>query len=174
MSRCREASKEDLENLKDYFYHRDGKLFARKAYCNRVKKGQEVGCNNGQNYLVVMCKGRLYMVHRVIYYLSNNIWPKGVVDHKNGNGLDNNPYNLRDLTQGENTRSYGPAHNDSTSKYRGVHWFRRDSRWQAQIHCKGKKYHLGYFDCQKEAAMAWNYMAVELGFNKEALNNVFK
>lgn len=173
MSKPRVVSQEDLENLKDYFYHLDGKLFARKSYCNRVKKDQEVGCNNGRGYLIVMCKGKLYLVHRIIYFLSNGIWPKGVVDHINGDTLDNTPENLRDLTQSQNTRSYGPAHSYSTSKYRGVHWFRRDSRWQVDIYCKGKKYHLGRFDCEKEAALAWNYSALELGFNKESFNKVF-
>lgn len=55
-----------------------------------------------------------------------------------------------------------------------MHWFKRDSRWQAQICCEGKRYHPGYFDCEKEAALMWNYSAEELGFNVESFNKVFK
>jgi len=173
MSKSRPATREDLNHLQDFFTSQDGKLYAKKGYCNRVKAGQEVGCDNGQGYLVVMCRYKLYMVHRVIYFLETGSWPKGVVDHVNGNTLDNRIENLRDVSQGKNTRSYGPAHKDSTSNYRGVHWFKRDSRWQAQIYCKGKKHHLGYFDCEREAALMWNYSAMELGFSKESFNEVF-
>jgi len=173
LSKTRPATEEDLKDLIDYFFTLNGKLYAKKRYCHRVQLGQEVGWDNGNGRLTVMCKGKLYQVHRVIYYLHNGYWPRGVVDHMNGNPKDNRPENLRDVTQAINTRSYGPAHFDSSSSYRGVHWFKRDSKWQSQIMSEGKKKHLGYFDSESEAALRWNYEAERLGFNEEAFNNVF-
>jgi hypothetical protein len=172
MCRTRPLTERDREHLKEYFFTLDGVLYARKSYCNRVKKGQEVGSNNGKGYLQVMCKGKFYMVHRVIYLLETGVWPEGVLDHKNGNTLDNRIENLRPMTQAQNTRSYGLAHKDSTSSYRGVHWFKRYKKWQAQIMYNGKRKHLGYFQEEREAARAWNQAAQQLGFSEEALNKL--
>lgn len=174
MSKCKPQSREDLEKLRECFYTSEGKLYAKKAYCRRVTKGQKVGTKSPDGYFRVGCNYKTYLVHRVIYYLHYGVWPLGVVDHIDGNPSNNNPDNLRDLSQAENTRSYGPAHKDSTSRYRGVHRFKRDQNWQAQIMCDGKRKHLGYFDSEKEATLVWNYSALELGFNKEALNMVFE
>lgn len=172
MSKPREVTEIEKALLVDYFYTHSGKLFARKAYCNRVKVGQEVGCYN-RRCLTVMCNYKLYLVHRVIYFLHFGVWPSGVVDHINGDPLDNKPENLRDVTQGQNTRSYAKAHKGSTSRYRGVHWFKRDETWQAQIMCEGQRKHLGYFSLEEEAALVWNLAAEKLNFNKEAMNHVF-
>ena len=172
MSKCSKVSEKQLRDIRESFYLCSGTLkFAKHRDKNYV--GQEVAKNQRTKRKIVWCSGKSWPVHRIVYYLSRGEWPKGVVDHIDGNPENNKPENLRDVSQSENTRSYGPAHKDSTSDFRGVHWFKRDRRWQAQIFCKGKKYHLGYFDCQKEAALMWNYSALELGFNKEAFNNVF-
>ena len=47
MSKTREMTKEDLDNIKKFFYTKEGKLYARYPYARRVKKDQEVGCDNG-------------------------------------------------------------------------------------------------------------------------------
>jgi hypothetical protein len=172
MSKPRGITTVEGRLLSERFYTKGGKLFAKIGYGRRVMAGQEVGCHAGR-YLSVTCNYRLYLVHRVVYFLHYGMWPNGVVDHINGDPLDNSPENLRDITQGQNTRSYSKAHYDSTSGYRGVHWFKRDGLWQSQIMCSGKKYHLGYFYCQREAALSWNYKASDLSFNKESYNNVF-
>jgi len=171
MSRTRKVAKEDLESLEKFFYTKNGNLYAKYPYCNRVKKDQQVGCDNGQGYLVVMCRYKLYMVHRVIFFLANGYWPKYVVDHINGDTFDNRPDNLRDCTQGENTRSYAQAHSDSVSKYRGV-CKDRHGNWSAEIMCKGKRYRKAGIKTEEEAALIYNKKAMELGFSKEALNKV--
>lgn len=172
MSVPKPISDEDKANLREYFYTKDGILYAKKSYCNRVKKDQVVGADNGNGYLIVMCKGRLYLVHRVIYLLETGDWPDGVVDHINGDKSDNRIINLRAVSQAQNTKAFSPAHKDSSSRFRGVHWFKRYSKWQAQIMCDGKKKHLGYFDVEEDAAKAWNKAASELGFSAEAFNCV--
>lgn len=172
MSKPRKITEAEKELLSDYFYTDSGRLFAKKAYAKRVKAGQEVGCYNGRG-LIVVCDYKSYHVHRVIYFLHFGIWPSGVIDHINGNPLDNRPENLRSVTQGQNTRSYAKKRKGSTSQYRGVHWFKRDGAWQAQIMYEGQKHHLGYFLVEEEAALVWDLAAEKLGFNREALNHVF-
>jgi hypothetical protein len=48
---------------------------------------------------------------------------------------------------------------EAGSKYRGVSWYKRDSKWKAQIECDGKNHHLGSFEDEKEAAKAYDRAA---------------
>ena len=171
MSVVRGVTKEELENIREFFYTKDGKLYALHSYARRVKRDQEVGCDNGKGYLIVMCRYKLYMVHRIIYYLTNNKWPSGVVDHINGDTLDNRGENLRDVTQGDNCRAFGPAHKDSVSKYRGV-CKDRHGNWSMEIMCRGQRVRKAGIKTEEEAALLYNETALKLGFSKEALNKV--
>jgi hypothetical protein len=50
-----------------------------------------------------------------------------------------------------------------TSHFKGVCWYKRDSKWQARIMIDGKQAHLGYFDDEEEAASAYDMAAARLG-----------
>lgn len=172
MVKYRVPTDKELENIRDYLMYFEGNLYAKKSYANnKIKAGQRVGSLSENGYLRVGCMGRRYKAHRVIYYLCKGVWPIGVVDHINGDPSDNRIENLRDISQAENLRSFRKVCKGSSS-YRGVSAFR--DRWQSEISYCGKKYRLGYFTCEKEAALAYNYKAMELGFNKEAFNKVFE
>jgi hypothetical protein len=84
-----------------------------------------------------------------------------LIDHKNGNGLDNRRRNLRFATQAQNVQN-GRAHRDSTSKYRGVCWDLGRRKWSAQICFNHKKTKIGFFDNEIEAAKAYDLKAKEL------------
>jgi hypothetical protein len=49
------------------------------------------------------------------------------------------------------------------SRYRGVGFFKRTGKWKAEIKHKKQRYHLGYFETEHEAAVAYNNKARELG-----------
>lgn len=88
--------------------------------------------------------------------------PEGfVVDHINGDTLDNRRANLRVCTYSENSlnRRSTPF---GTSNYRGVYWREGKGRWAAQIRYERKKYHLGYYKNEDEAARAYDEKAKEL------------
>lgn len=55
-----------------------------------------------------------------------------------------------------------------TSKYRGVNFVRRTDRWSAEIKQSGKRYHLGYFKSEADAARAYNAKAIGLGVPERA------
>lgn len=86
-------------------------------------------------------------------------WP--LVDHANGNGLDNRRVNLRSATVSQNNAN-AQLRTDSTSGRKGVTWHRPRRRWQAQIQAAGRKRHLGYFGSVDEAAQAYDTAAREL------------
>ena len=82
-----------------------------------------------------------------------------VVDHVNSIRDDNRVENLRVVTNREN--SYR-AQGNYTSKYKGVSWFVRDSKWKAMIYFNGKRKHLGYFTCELAAHLAYKNKLKEL------------
>ena len=93
-------------------------------------------------------------LHRVIMNVTN---PKIVVDHINGDGLDNRKCNLRICSHKENMMNR-VKQNDTTSKYKGVWWDKDMKRWRAYI---GNK-KLGSFKLEVDAAKAYNEKAKEL------------
>ncbi|MBN2128091.1 MAG: HNH endonuclease [Sedimentisphaerales bacterium] len=100
-------------------------------------------------------RGRLAM-HRAIMRP-----PKGmVVDHINGNGLDNRRCNLRICTVAQNCANRRPLRNRASS-YKGVS-IRYNGKATAQIGCRGGILWLGTFDNEIEAAKAYDRKAYEL------------
>lgn len=82
-----------------------------------------------------------------------------LVDHINGDGLDNRRANMRPATPAQNQQN-ARGRSDNASGLKGV---RRlpSGRWAAHIKAHGRRYHLGVFDTSLEAAMAYDVAAVE-------------
>lgn len=95
------------------------------------------------------------LMHRVIMAP-----PEGmVVDHINGDGLDNRRANLRVCTQKENMRNQR-MHRINQVGHKGV--YLEDGRFRAQIKHEGRNIHLGLFDTANEAAAAYQGAAKAL------------
>lgn len=86
--------------------------------------------------------------------------PGQMIDHRNRRGLDNRRENLRFCTTSQNNAN-AKKRVGSTSKYKGVSLFRRDSKWQVHIRLHGKNTYLGRFDSEVEAALIYNVAAIE-------------
>ena len=94
-----------------------------------------------------------------------------MVDHINGNGLDNRRKNLRIATKAENMRNRGVQSNN-TSGYKGVHWMKSYKKWEAYIWLDKRKIELGYYTTREEAAAVYNIAAKRLHKNFAFLNNL--
>lgn len=90
--------------------------------------------------------------------------PKGmVVDHKNGDTLDNRRDNLRVCTQKQNTRNRRKIKpTKDGGRFKGVRTSRNGKKWYADIISDGKTYRLGVFNTERDAASAYNAKAKEL------------
>lgn len=112
-------------------------------------------------YLSGRIFNRAYLAHHVAFALTHGRWPSPQIDHRDGNPSNNRASNLRESTQAENARNCAGRRGKSSS-YKGVHLFRRTSKWTAQIAVSGKSKHLGFFDTEIEAAVAYNHAAQSL------------
>ena len=106
-------------------------------------------------------KNRRLLYHVAVWVLHNGAYPCGVIDHKDGNGLNNNIENLRDATRVQNSRN-ARMRSDNTSGVNGVTWYKRTGKWRAQgfesIDGKVVTTWLGEFDnldSAKEARLMW-------------------
>ncbi|KAF6250479.1 hypothetical protein COO60DRAFT_1646869 [Scenedesmus sp. NREL 46B-D3] len=77
-----------------------------------------------------------------------------IIDHADGDTLNNTDANLRDSSPSANARNKA-SKPGSSSAHVGVDWVKRASKWRAQIRIQGKARHLGLFACQEEAAQAY-------------------
>lgn len=89
-------------------------------------------------------------------------WP--LVDHINGDGLDNRRSNLRPASNSQNSMNRKVTAADNTSGFKGVcrHRRVRGDGWVAAITCDGTSRHLGVFEDPELAARAYDAAAREL------------
>lgn len=88
-----------------------------------------------------------------------------VVDHINGNGLDNRRVNLRICTRAQNNHNKKKM-GSNTSGFVGVYKYAPhgtwDGRWYALVTVAGRTKHLGTFKIAEDAARAYDAAAKEL------------
>lgn len=113
----------------------------------------------------VILRGKL--LHRLIMCPPRHL----VVDHINGDGLDNRRANLRICTQQQNLWN-GRSHTDSAVRYRGVSISpdRPNRKWRAQICHDYRVMLIGRYDTAEEAARAYDEAASRLFGNYARLN----
>lgn len=99
----------------------------------------------------------LIRMHRVIMNT-----PEGLdTDHRNGNKLDNRKRNLRICTRSQNNANIRKYKNKS-STYKGVCWDKSRKKWLVSLKQGYNQIHIGRFDSEIHAAMAYDIWAKDL------------
>ena len=149
----------DVEELKKIFYI-DSSIpegLRWKISKQNVVKHSSAGCNNKKQYFITRINGNLYLNHRIIYSIVNNInlTIAQIIDHIDRQPQNNHPNNLRIVTDIENQRNQTKRKNTS-SKYVGVSFDNSRTKFIAQITINKKKIFIGRFLTELEAARAYN------------------
>ncbi|HZS10413.1 MAG TPA: HNH endonuclease [Blastocatellia bacterium] len=88
--------------------------------------------------------------------------PAGMqVDHRNGDGLDNQRKNLRVCTQLQNSYNRKKYENCS-SQFKGVTWAANIRKWRVWITKNQRRIYLGNFINEREAALTYDREAMNL------------
>ena len=120
--------------------------------------------NGGYLHVCLYNKGikKTILIHKLVAVAFLNHNPCGhkiIIDHINGDKLDNRVENLQLITQRENVSK---ANVTSKSIYKGVSWNIGANKWISQIHYLGKRLHLGLFECEFQAHLAYQNKLKEL------------
>jgi hypothetical protein len=102
-------------------------------------------------------RGRVIKMHRQIAGATD---PKVLVDHRDGDGLNNQDENLRVCNSTGNARN-ASKRSDNTSGYKGVTLNKWGNKYEAKIRVNGKLIHLGTFSSPIDAAHAYDAAAKE-------------
>jgi hypothetical protein len=127
----------DLEKVKDYKWY-----ISTGGYAFTVVKDGD--------------KWKTTQLHRFLIHAPDNI----EVDHINRNRLDNRRRNLRLVSRLQNCHNLNPAGvktikgRKASSKYRGVAWDKSKGKWRAYHQHKRKTYYGGWFESERQAALA--------------------
>lgn len=147
-----------------------GRIFISKESLSKVEnfKWFTKKSKNGSFYVYSHASGnKKFIIHRLIMNVDDqNI----LVDHVNGDTLDNRIENLRLATKLQNNVNSKKRKNSKTL-YKGV-TIRPSGRFGCYINNKGKSVCLGTFDTQEEAGLAYNKMAKKLFGEFAKLNEI--
>ncbi|MBP8972305.1 MAG: HNH endonuclease [Anaerolineae bacterium] len=99
-------------------------------------------------------KFKLQYMHRVILQPA----PSELVDHINGDPLDNRRQNLRLATSHQNHQNRRVKGNSHTG-LKGVGWHKERGQYYARIQLQGIRVHLGFFKTAEDAALAYDEAA---------------
>lgn len=99
-----------------------------------------------RGYPATHLNGRTVVFHRLLFPDTDS-----EVDHINGDKLDNRRCNLRLCTHQQNAFNQ-KRRRTNTSGYIGVSPVKSKSSYEAYIHIRGRKYHIGVFTTARHAA----------------------
>ena len=116
--------------------------------------GSIAGKIDKDGYRVIRIDGKNYRAGRLAYFMSYGHWPSELIDHVNGDRLDDSLKNLREASYRQNCQN-SIVHKNSSSRKKGVDYHKRDGAWRARIRVDGKRVFLGNFPTPELAHAAY-------------------
>lgn len=141
------------EELSKIFEYVDGELW-RKAFIsvdNRKYSARFIvnKCNHWTGYCHVRFHNRTSSYHVIVWILANGDIPEGkMIDHIDGNRINNNINNLRLVTNRENCQNQTIHRNGHLV---GACFDKNANKWRSRVVIDGVQKNLGLFDTELEA-----------------------
>jgi hypothetical protein len=124
--------------------------------------------NDGHHlYLKANVEGSTINFHDQVVNPPKNM----MVDHIDGNTLNNLRNNLRVCNASQNQANQSVQKIKKTSQFKGVHYSESKQKWISQIGFEKKRKHIGNFNTEIEAAKAYDEVAIDL-FGQFAKTNI--
>lgn len=133
-----------LPYLHSLFEYKDGELFWKIDRARgKVKAGSQAGGVTSTGYRRVMIGYKEYPLHRIIFMIYHGHIPK-VIDHIDGNPLNNRIENLREASAQTNQYNRKLSKNN-TSGCKNVSFNKKNKIWQVHVR-SAKKVHAWYVE----------------------------
>jgi len=134
--------------------YEDGKIFMWRETKTKPSYWWELkGCvDKRRGYRIVSINKKLYLYHRVLYFIHNDDWDihnsstDNSIDHIDRNPLNNSIENLRVVTH---------AQNQWNRDGKGYSFHKREGKYVAEIQVNCKRKHLGSFENPEDAHQAY-------------------
>lgn len=135
--------------------------FRWKKRVGRAVVGELAGCVRKNGYRSLNIDGVRYLNHRLVWLMVHGVMPTYVIDHIDGDRLNNRPDNLRDIPQSLNCHNRSRKNPNNTTGFPGVTVL--SGKFAAQIMIGRKHLHLGLFENAEEAYLAYRKAKVAIG-----------
>lgn len=137
-------------------YDAETGLFVRLVTTSQnARRGTEAGYISPIGYRVISIKGRQFYGHRLAWLYTHGEFPRGQIDHIDGNRANNAIANLRDVVEGINRQNLREPPRHNRLGILGVSRSTTGKRYHSRIQIDGVKVHLGTFDTSEEARAAY-------------------
>ena len=121
--------------------------FTRKKSISHCRAGDVATGTISHGYVVMSVDNKLVAAHRIAWALATGEFPKGDIDHIDGNRKNNALANLRDVSRSVNLENQRCARsNNKSTGVLGVYASRNGQKFDARIESRGKVMRLGRFD----------------------------
>ena len=147
-----EITREAVLELLEYIPE-TGMLLQKKRR-SKVTAGAVAGSVTPKGYRYIELGRRKFAAHRLVWLIETGKFPELFIDHIDGNKLNNQFSNLREVTGKQNNENKGAQSNSKTG-VRGVSFVTRLKKYKAQIQHNGKNHYLGMFGTLQEAESAY-------------------
>lgn len=140
------------ELVRALFEYRAGALYWRARASANVHAGDLAGFVQGNGYKGVVINRKIYSLHRIIFLYHYGRLPK-IVDHVDGNILNNDVTNLRAATVAANGANRRVGRNN-TSGVKNVSWHKAIKKWDVRVQKAGVSHYIGSYETLDDAAHA--------------------
>lgn len=143
----------DLSTLKDVlsYCQKTGDFYWIKDINYNAKKGQKAGyLSKDSGYFIVTYKRKMYLSHRLAWLFTYGEWPKGMLDHINGNKVDNRICNLRLVSKSQNSQNSYIIGRKPLSEHKNIS-YQQGGLYVVRIKLNGKYAHYSSHKTLEEA-----------------------